>query len=473
MSRDTTGSGNLTHCDECRAVFNMEDDRREFCSECPVCPLCFSSDHFCTGSFFRSVKRFSLPEFNHLDRLTGTEIEIIDSHFSSDKEMWSRRAQLFKAIPEEMGISHDSSVNGDQTQGFELVTPPIPESRYSDYVGDVVNSIKKYGFDINKTCGLHVHFDARDLVKNPKNISQVLRTVYSIEDIILSMNPPSRWDNKYCVSLSKNYLFDDFAKPMPVEAFENYWYSIGDYRYRNLSKSDIESMKGSKYGHAKYSGINFHSMMHRGTIEFRYHAGTLQTDKIVNWMRFLSKLLNYGVYEFDDEKVVELYSMPTTIRKFEKMIEYFNIPKDLASYMKERVKKFNDKFLQNSWDLRHEADTLKKTIAREREMRKRRASLGMSGGIFIDNSPDIGPQGLESLLNQSPAQAQQWTIMRSEQLRGLQEAPQITPEQLEYDYEAELARMTANRMPIYGDAVRSSSSFLFNTHEDDGDDDGS
>lgn len=352
---------NWCGCHECEVVYNNTSGSDSAgCRNCGLCSLCTPSDHFCTSSFFRKTIIDQLPNFSADDRLVGVEVEVVDP---LHVDIWPERGALWKEIDKHIGVAHDGSVsNSEGENGFELVTPPIKKSEFPSYITSLVSSIQTHNFKVNKTCGFHVHFDGRDIVHNPVNIAHVLRTIYSIEDIILSMNPASRWNNRYCQRLSQNYYFSDFDHPMEMRDFENYWYAIGNWRMREISPSRIMEFKSSKYGHAKYSGVNFHSMMYRGTIEFRYHAATLQVDKMINWVEFLSRLLTYGCYEYEDKDVVKLYEMRTNQDKLEQMVTLFHIPKVTAEYMTERVGKFNEGFVKYNTSAKEESERLKKTL---------------------------------------------------------------------------------------------------------------
>jgi hypothetical protein len=314
------------------------------CHHCSLCTECASESHWCENTFWRKLKLPPLPSFSLDHRLVGLELEVVDNTASRDT-LALHHKQIFHALPN-MGLVHDGSVNGAYYEGFEIVTPPLPfgSSELTTAVTRITAACQAHGIEVNNTCGFHVHFDARDIVGNPVAITHLLRTIYAVEDILFSMNPPSRWNNRYCHPLWKHYAFEDFDTPMSVENFEQYWYQIGDHRLTLLTKQTIANMKGNKYGHAKYSGINFHSLLHRQTIEFRYHAGTLNAEKILQWTTCLFQLLTYALTSYHDPDVRALYKMESSEKKLDAMIALFQLPKETGAYIHERVNKFNAKF---------------------------------------------------------------------------------------------------------------------------------
>lgn len=327
--------------------------------------------------FYRNVRAknvVSEDEIESDNRMVGVEIEVVDKETDYEAAKEKRRnlnKMLYESVEKNLptdwrlGIKSDSSViNKADLEGFEIITPPIPafSDEFESMMGGISSALRRCGFGVNKTCGLHTHVDIRDFRQSPRELSKLLKTIYAIEDIIFSMNPPSRWNNKYCQTLAENYDFETFDNDLSIEDFENVWYQCGEYRNANLTRGQVASFKSSKYGHAKYSGINFHSTFYRGTIEFRYHAGTTSTEKIVNWARFLNHLVHYSVSgDYNDQDIKDLYEMPTNQKKLAAMNDVFSFSSDLYEYMRGRVSKWNHKF--NNYNKRIK----EKQVARKEE----------------------------------------------------------------------------------------------------------
>ncbi len=43
----------------------------------------------------------------------------------------------------------------------------------------------------------------------------------------------------------------------------------------------------------RYRGLNLHSLLNIGTIELRYHSGTLDSTKIINWLFINTAIIDY------------------------------------------------------------------------------------------------------------------------------------------------------------------------------------
>jgi hypothetical protein len=275
-------------------------------------------------------------EYLKIDRLIGVEIESEEGNAET----------LSEKLPDECGIEEDGSLDDG---GVEVVTPPASLDEAERIITESCNALKEADFVINRTCGLHVHVDARDFKSDTKKLSHLLRTVYAVEDVIFSMLPPSRWNSNWCERLSKKYGFDDFKKTMTLADFEKKW-------YLNATEEEIEKSKGSKHDckGTRYHGLNLHSTMYRGTVEFRYHSGSMEPSKILSWAGLLLALVDYSIKRYKDQDINELYSMPVTEMKLRRMFALLKIPDQTQKYIQERIAKFNPKFM--SLDSRPDTD---------------------------------------------------------------------------------------------------------------------
>ena len=151
----------------------------------------------------------------------------------------------------------DASV-GD---GFEIVSPILSGVEGLEAVKAVAAALVAAGATVDRSCGLHVHVNARDL--SSKSFANVARRYARFESEIDALHPRSRRNNSYCQSV--NDIVDDITR---LEA--------NGYSTRELSQNI-----GSRY----YK-VNLVSFLRHGTVEFRQHAGTVDGTKMVNWIMF-------------------------------------------------------------------------------------------------------------------------------------------------------------------------------------------
>ena len=319
---------NYIYCDNC-GIYRHSGDVY-YCERCNVY-YCNSCEHSCCDGDFRETilaHQYGTKNGKYLtiNRLIGVEIEAENGDL----------CKLSEELDNRCGIAEDGSLN---SKGAEVITPPASLNEAEKIIKDACMSLKKAGFDATRSCGIHIHIDARDFKNSPVKLARVLRTVYAVEDLLLSILPPSRWDNRYCLRLSTQYSFNNFRGKIRIDDFESKWYKT----VNKLAIKDYKTQKHDSKG-TRYCGLNMHSTMYRGTIEFRYHSGTIDWQKILKWAYILLKVINYATKRYEDKEIIALYSQPTTQSKLRKFFMTFRIRKEIQHYMKARIEKFNPGF---------------------------------------------------------------------------------------------------------------------------------
>ena len=194
------------------------------------------------------------------DRAYGIEIELLH-----DDKIAMARALTAAGI--DIQVSHythsttsywkmvdDASLRGGN--GYELVSPKLYGENGLDQIRTVCRVLAEQGARVNVTCGLHVHHDAADY--KAKHFENVLRLYGRAESVLDSMMPKSRRENNntYCRSV------DGIA---------------GRIGYSRMGR---------------YYKVNFESYQRHGTVEFRHHSGTIEADKIINWVLITQRIMD-------------------------------------------------------------------------------------------------------------------------------------------------------------------------------------
>ncbi len=165
-------------------------------------------------------------------------------------------ANSWKIVP-------DSSISADGVT-FEIVSPILQGQDGLMQTQKICEALKEFGAKINKSCGLHIHFDAEYF--NLQTWKNLLINYANIEDIIDKFMPESRRadNNRFCKSF-KNEI--EYIKKA---------YNL-DYIVRKMG--------------TRYKKINVESYARHKTVEFRQHSGTIEFEKIKNWVLFLHNLV--------------------------------------------------------------------------------------------------------------------------------------------------------------------------------------
>lgn len=214
-------------------------------------------------------------------RTFGVELEIFFTNGLDRYEVASRLREAGVNINTE-GYNHyvrhhwkiitDRSIKNSQGRNdlscMEIVSPPLYGLDGLEEVRKVADELKAMGAKVNKSCGFHVHHDVRHYgLQEFKNL-YILYT--KCEPAMDSLVPLSRRGNKqyYCQSLRRRNVFD----------WINNVNSIRDISY--------------KLNRNRYLKLNILSYFKYGTIEFRQHSGTIESDKIINWIVFTQAIVN-------------------------------------------------------------------------------------------------------------------------------------------------------------------------------------
>lgn len=164
-------------------------------------------------------------------------------------------------------IVSDASICGND--GQEVVSPILKGKKGLNSLRAVCDALNAIEAKVNKSTGLHVHFDASKI--SDAHFVLIFKNYQKLEKVIDSFMPQSRRDNnnRFCCSLQGlNYNSCE-------------------------TKSDIIRMNGTRY-----RKVNAESYFRHKTVEFRHHSGTTDYKKIANWINFLRKFIQYS---FDNE----------------------------------------------------------------------------------------------------------------------------------------------------------------------------
>jgi hypothetical protein len=307
---ETCFTENYFHCESCgNADHNDElyssENGECYCQGCYYefflcCPRCDcetsrdytlyveDSDEDVCRDCYESVEDVSLESYNscyveppvegdtlstnRFERAVGVEIETIGynaEEISNDNN--------FSAF----NITSDGSISSDSEEdGIEFVSKPMRGDHLFHEIDKICSFLFENDFRVNRSCGLHVHIDARDLFyKDLKGISMVMN---SFERVVFSMMPKSRYSSNWCkrMAMNKNMIREINSN----KDFIHSWYNSCD-----------ESPSMGKYNEARYHGLNLHARVYLGTIEFRYHSGTNNPTKIKNWITICQSIVEKGI----------------------------------------------------------------------------------------------------------------------------------------------------------------------------------
>ncbi|WP_149242568.1 amidoligase family protein [Dyadobacter sp. 32] len=162
-------------------------------------------------------------------------------------------------------IVTDGSLRGDNA--FEIVSPILKGLEGLRQLEVVSAALTTLRAKINRTCGLHIHFDASGF--EAEQIKNLLKNYANYENLIDSFMPESRRknNNTYCKSITG---------------------IVGQLS----GASTIQEMASIQ--NSRYYKVNLQSYLRHKSIEFRQHGGTVELEKIKSWILFLHNLVEFS-----------------------------------------------------------------------------------------------------------------------------------------------------------------------------------
>ena len=178
-------------------------------------------------------------------------------------------------------VKGDGSISYDEDEGergIEVVLS-VPANAYGMHIKNVCKILNSWRVRVNKSCGLHAHFDMRKLPYN--TALRYARNIGRQVHLLFQIVPQSRRDNEYCTN------------------------------------EIVSERDGSRYAVVNMTAYDRHS-----TIEVRLHSGTTNPTKIINWIEVLDLLMHTP--------------LRSECKTWEELLEKINASDELCSYVLSR-----------------------------------------------------------------------------------------------------------------------------------------
>lgn len=157
--------------------------------------------------------------------------------------------------------------------GMEVVSPVLQGVAGLEEVKRVMDLLRENGGKVNNSCGLHVHIGVRGM--KVSRLRKIAAAFLNAEGAMDQLMPPARLNNRYCQS-NVRFHGRNFARLKRAETVN----------------AIAEAMNGGSstqhYTHFRYYKLNFQSFVLHGTIEFRQHSGTVESEKACAWIRLVA-----------------------------------------------------------------------------------------------------------------------------------------------------------------------------------------
>lgn len=197
----------------------------------------------------------------------------------------------------------DSSVHGQYNYrgGNELVSPILRGLNGKRQLEIVLKVLNDLGCKVNRSCGLHVHHDVTDtMVKGKKEatvfLNNLIKFTCKFEHFIYRLISPSRLTGSWCQPARRyftNMRNSNTANLSQISKniFKNVKEQCDD-KYNRYGRGQTNSYTPSTLQRGRYCGLNLKNIWTRGSVEFRYHQGTLSFNKIWSWVVLTQAIIN-------------------------------------------------------------------------------------------------------------------------------------------------------------------------------------
>ena len=261
----------------------------------PLCKYCGMSKKECTCRHIPLIisptQKYPKGPYHIITTRRAIGLEFEFSEFNNLIDLLEDHRALRRSL--NLHQVRDTSVYPSES---ELTCGPIAGDAITELLPKLLELFEQAEVEVNDTCSLHVHVDARDIFS--WGIRSFLLLYSQWEKEFIHLFPPERMttDNTrhggYAKPLSKRMKasierLKDATTTHTIKTLLGYGvYGIHGL-HSNLSQSVQRFIrdKSTHYKESRYYACNIHSYLSRGTIELRHHEGAYDEEAIL-WPLF-------------------------------------------------------------------------------------------------------------------------------------------------------------------------------------------
>ena len=193
-----------------------------------------------------------------------------------------------------------SAVEDGSVNGKEYVTGVLYGNNGMDMLKKICSHLNKSDCLVDRTCGIHVHIGGANFNRRFSTLSIMLGIMLQ-KELFLVM-PESRRSNTYCTLIPEKYLgLKIINKKLYPRTYKRMLNLISSYVYgdgKEFNKDNNKKVRhpGGHYHASRYKWLNLNNCSYKdgpNTIEFRLHSGSIDYNKIYNWIIVCMCFVNY------------------------------------------------------------------------------------------------------------------------------------------------------------------------------------
>jgi len=211
-----------------------------------------------TRSFGVELEMFNVKRDRLVAELAAIGIECHDEYYNhSTRPYWK--------------IVNDGSIVGNDA--LELVSPILHGEAGLAELKKVCDVLVRIGAKLNRSVGCHSHSSMEDIGEDITIWRNLFHNYATLEPLIDGFMPASRRGdaNTYCRSMR-----------------------VAGWEAKIANATDLRGMEMAVTRASRYFKLNVQAFWRHKTAEFRQHGGTVEYQKIANWVLFTSRLIEFS-----------------------------------------------------------------------------------------------------------------------------------------------------------------------------------
>jgi len=242
------------------------------------------------------------------------------------------------SVPTQWKLVTDGSVgHGD---GVEAVSPILSGEDGLEQARKIADAMSAAGCTISVKTGFHVHVYAGDL--DLVQLRALAVNFVHAETAFDAIMPPSRRKdaNQYIRSNRTAFggAYENEAINKAIKAF-NTATSINDLITKVSACHETSNARGTRY-----RKLNMTSMLRQQTVEFRQHAGTLEGEKAVNWVKLCVAMVERCLTARPRPRTSDKAHVATA--ELGMLLYWLRLDPVTCKYFRQRRKEFSDRNLR-------------------------------------------------------------------------------------------------------------------------------
>jgi hypothetical protein len=172
-------------------------------------------------------------------------------------------------------VVKDGSIRAGANYQCEVVTPPLTLADLPTLCA-AIDALRHEGLVADNSCGIHIHLDATHYsAETVRHLALLVWTRESHLRAAIQFNGArDRWAHIMSPAFTRQLAA---AKQITTEDLASYWYGT-------THADVIADARERKYHRSRYHGLNLHSYFFRGTVEFRWFNGTLDSERLAAYV---------------------------------------------------------------------------------------------------------------------------------------------------------------------------------------------